>query len=451
MLRLSRMRVRASEREFPPGPLIESEPASSREAKIMSHENTEPGRAVVYNLPSAFSDTLRTVQFDQFFRQYEGSAFSVRTLDGWSWSSSTLRNPEFVAIFRSRDALDAVVGEAKEATLSRIFLDGGLEIQGNIFVLLSAAEYTLRHSEGLSNSLIQTVGRISLDVSRRLIHPRKNPASRNWQCAPCPLDLPVEFFERWLGSYLGHFCAHFRDCDEDFAKAQQNALERTCGMLDLGSCDRLLDVGCGWGSLLLYAAGNCGADSRGIASSGLQVQAAEDRISRSGLAWKCSVECRDLRTTPFQAQTFNKITHLGIFEQAPFTELTKYLACMRKMLVPGGLLLLDRMTRSRDCGPIARSIKPGLPSEPLSKELEMAECAGFELISAGSLRDEYEQTLRVWIEHLLCNWMRESSRTFGRGYRTWLLYLVEVAASLRAEELQVHRILLRRPRSERAA
>ncbi|MGH9589481.1 MAG: class I SAM-dependent methyltransferase [Terracidiphilus sp.] len=417
----------------------------------MSHEISELGRAVVYNLPSAFSDSLRTLQFDQFFSGYEGSAFCVRTLDGWSWSSSGLRNPDVVATFRTRDSLDAVVGDAKEATLSRIFLDGGLEIQGNIFVLLSAAEYTLRHSEGLSNSLIQTVGRISLDVSRRLIHGRKSSTSHSWQSTPCPLDLPVEFFEPWLGSYLGHFSAHFRDRDEDFAAAQQNGLERACGLLELGGCDRLLDVGCGWGSLLLYAAEHYGANSRGISSSGFQVQAAEDRICRSGLAWKCSVECRDLRTAPFHAQAFEKITHLGIFEQAPFADLRKYLVCMQKMLVPGGLLLLDRVTRSRDCGSIARSINPGLPSEPLSKELEIAECAGFELIGADSLRDEYEQTLRIWIEHLIRNWMRESSRPFGRGYRTWLLYLIEVAASMRAEELQLHRILLRRPRFERAA
>lgn len=417
----------------------------------MSHEITEPGRAVVYNLPSAFSDTLRTLQFDQFFSGYEGSAFSVRTLDGWSWSSSALRPPEFVATFRTREALDAVIGDAKETTLSRTFLDGGLDIQGNIFVLLSAAEYTLRHSEDLSNNLIQTVGRISSDVSRRLIHGRKSSTARNWQCAPCPLDLPVEFFEPWLGSHLAHFCAHFADRDEDFALAQQNALERACGLLELGGSDRLLDVGCGWGSLLLYAGDHYGADSRGIASSELQVEAAENRISRSGLAWKCSVECRDLRTDPFSAKSFSKITHLGIFEQAPFSDLDKYLACMQKMLLPGGLLLLDRMTRSRDCGAIARSIKPGLPSEPLSKELEMAECAGLELISADNLHDEYEQTLRVWIEHLLRNWMREASRPFGHGYRSWLLYLVEVAASLRAEELQVHRVLLRRPRNARAA
>jgi cyclopropane-fatty-acyl-phospholipid synthase len=417
----------------------------------MSHEIVEPGRAVVYNLPNAFSDTLRTLQFDQFFGQFAGSPFAVRTLDGWSWSSSTMRPPEFVATFRTREVLDAVIGDANDAKLNRIFLDGGLDIRGNIFVLLSAAEYTLRHSEGLSNSLIQTVGRISLDVSKRLIPGRKNTPSQNWHASPCPLDLPVEFYEPWLGPCLGHFCAHFRDCDEDFETAQRNALERACGMLDLGGYDRFLDVGCGWGSLLVYAAEHFGADSRGIASSGLQVQVAEDRICRSGLAWKCSVEYRDLRTTPFGAEAFDKITHLGVFEQASFADLGKYLACMQKMLAPGGLLLLDRMTRARDCGAIARSIQPGLPSEPLSKELELAESVGFELITAESLRKEYEQTLRVWIEHLLRTWMRDGPRPFARGYRAWLLYLVEIAASLRAEELQVHRILLRRPRAERAA
>ena len=92
-----------------------------------------------------------------------------------------------------------------------------------------------------------------------------------------------------------------------------------------------------------------------------------------------------------------------------------------------------------------------MPSEPISRELELAECAGFELVRADCLRNEYEQTLRVWIEHLLRNWMREGTRSFGRGYRARLLYLVEVAATLRAEGLQVHRILLRRPPMGRTA
>lgn len=412
----------------------------------MSHEIVEPGRATVYSLPTRCSDALRSMQFSQFFDRYRGTPFAVRTADGWYWSSSTRRPAEFTANFRTREVLDAVVGDMNDATLGRIFLDGGLDIQGNIFVLLSVAEYTLRHSEGLSTNLIQTIGRISLDVARRFIHGSKNEVRQNWQCAPCPLELPVEFFAPWLGSLLGHFCASFRASEEDFDSAQRNALERACNWLALDAGDRLLDVGCGWGSLLLYAAEHYGADVRGIASSNLQVEAAEDRICRSGLRWKCSVERRDLRTAPYRAEDFDRISHLGIFEQVPFTDLDKYLACMNNMLAPGGLLLLDRMTCSHDCGALARSMHPMLPVESLSKELELAEGAGLELLNVETLHAEYEQTLSIWIERLLDNWMRDIACSFTREYRAWLFYLVEVAASLRAEEIQVHRLLLRRPR-----
>lgn len=412
----------------------------------MSHESAELGRAVFYVLPARCSDKLRTIQFGQFFEGYRGTPFSVRTRDGWFWSSSVHRAPEFVATFRTREGLDAVISEANEATLGRIFLDGSLDIQGNIFALLSVAEYTLRHSEGLSSSLIQTVGRISLDVCRRIMPGSKGASRQNWHSAPCPLDLPTEFFAPWLGSLLGHSCAFFRDTEENFDSAQRNALEHACYSLELDSGDRLLDVGCGWGSLLVYAAEKFGADVRGITSSESQLEASEAGIRRNGLNWKCSVERRDLRTAPYRADKFDKIAHLGVFEQVVHADLESYLRCMRKMMVPGGLLLLDRLTCARDRGAIARCTHPDLPAEPLSKELETVEGVGLELLSVETLQDEYVQTLRVWIDQLQHNCRYGNMRPFAHGYRAWLFYLVEVAAGLRAEELQVHRVLLRRPR-----
>jgi cyclopropane-fatty-acyl-phospholipid synthase len=410
----------------------------------MSHESVEPGRAIIYNLPKRCSDTLRSVQFSRFFEQYRGQPFAVRTADGWFWSSSTARPAKFVATFRTREGLDAVVGDANEVTLGRIFLDGGLDIQGNIFVLLSVAEYTLRHSEGLSSNLVQTIGRISLDAARRLMHGHKSGGAENWQCSPCPLELPAEFFEPWLGSFLAHCCAFFRSAEEDLDAAQLHAMENVCDRLALEAGDHLLGVGCGWGSLLLYAAEHYGANVRGIASSETQVETAEDRIRRSGLQWKCSVQRRDLRTSPYRAGSFDKILHVGVFEQAPFTDLGKYLVCMRDMLVPEGLLLLDRMTCSHGFGTVARPMHPALPVESLSKELELAEAAGLELLNVETLRKEYDRTLSVWIERLLTNWMRDIDGRFDRESRAWLFYLVEVAAGLRAEAIQVHRLLFRR-------
>ncbi len=420
-------------------------------AELMSHESAEPGRGVVYNLPTPFSDSLRNRQFTRFFAEYRGAAFAVRTEDGWSWRSTPSRPPECVAAFRSREELDAVVGDAKEATLGRIFLEGGLEIQGNIFALLSVTEYALRHSEGLSTGLVQTIGRISADISRRLLHVRGGSNCQSWRCAPCPMDLPLTFYEPWLGSTLAHTSAVFRSADENFDSAQRHALDRACAELGLEPGDRLLDVGCGWGSLLLHAARDYGVDVRGIASSPAQVEAAWERVCREGLKPKSWIECRDLRTAPLGDESFDKIADLGIFEQTAFSDLGKYLVCVQKMLLPGGLFLIDRMTRSRDSRPVIRSMHPGLLSEPLSKELAIAESAGLELMSVQSLQKQYEQTLRTWIEHLRQNWMGEANDPLEHGYRAWLLYLVEIVTSLDTEELQVHRILLRRPRRPRSA
>ena len=426
----------------------------------MSHEALEPGRSTVYKVPARPSDALRSLEFTAFFRDYRGTVFSVRTLDGWSWSSAALRAPAFVATFRSRDRLDAVIGDATEATLGRIFLDGDLDLQGDLFALLAVAEYTLRHSEGLSGSLIQTLGRFSAEFSRRLRPGRRHSAVSSWHCIPCPTDLPVQFFESWLGSLLAHSCALFREPGEDFLSAQRNALERACAFLALDRGDRLLDVACGWGSLLLYAAQSRQADVQGIASTERQAEVAADRIGRNGLERRCSVEHRDLRAAPYRAECFDKIADIGIFEQVKPSGLGGYLASMQNLLVPGGLLLLHRMTSARHAAaPALRSLDPDLAFQPLSAEIANAESAGLDVIAVESLALEYEQTLRIWIDRLRQAWLRDvlrdlssdMSAALDRGRRAWLLYLVETATNLQAGDLQVHRILLRRPQRTRSA
>lgn len=410
----------------------------------MSHESLQPGRAVVYHLPTLFSDSLRNLQFSQFFDQYRGAPFSVRTADGWVWNSPGARAPECIAQFRNRADLDAVFGEASEAALSRIFLDGGLEIQGNIFSLLAVAEYALLHSEGLSNGMVQTLFRISSDITRRLQRVRGAAKPQNWQCAPCPLDLPAQFFAPWLGAAMGHCCGSFRNPNATLEAAQFEALDRACAWLDLSPGDDLLDVGCGWGSLSMHAARHRYADACGITASQPQAEWAAECIARGELQSRCRVERRDLRRSPYPAASFQKAASLGIFEQVPSADFGKYLSCLKKILIPGGLLLLHRMTPTRISGAHLRTLHPGLPTEPLSKDLALAEGAGWELVNVETMQRDYEETLRIWIGRLRQS-SAELSRPFAYGYRAWLLYLVEIATSLRAEELQMHRILLRRP------
>jgi cyclopropane-fatty-acyl-phospholipid synthase len=408
----------------------------------MSHEGLEPGRVAVYHVVGGYSDVLRSQEFSEFFSEYNGAPFSVRTLDGWSWYTKPRRAPQFTATFQSRAALDSVIGDAKEATLGRLYLEGMLDLEGNIFVLLGVAEYALSHSEGMSRGLIETIARISNGFARRMF-PQKGAADQGWRCAPCPLELPVKFFQPWLGDFLGQAGGCFRSEEEDLDAAERNACERACERLELEPSDRLLDLDCGWGSLVIYAAERHGATARGVASSDEQAETSAERICRSRLYSRCTVSRRPRRLKGFSRGEFDKLSDLGIFEPVSSAEFGPYLQRAAEILAPGGLFLLDRMTRSAGAAAFIRSLEPDVLSDSLARELHLAEAAGFELVRVESLQEEYEKTLRVWIDRLLSP-NSEAVRMFSRGYRGWMLYLVELAACLQAGEIQVHQVLLKR-------
>lgn len=408
----------------------------------MSHGGVEPGRSVLYTLPTSFRDILRSSEFSDFFQDYKGTCFSVRTLDGWSWTSSRGRVPQFTAIFESREVLDSIIAGASEAALGRLFLEGNLELVGNTIVLLSIAQFTIRHSDGLSRNLIQTITRVIHDFSRKLIPVHRASGQQNWHYSPCPLHLPESFFEPWLGSMMGHSYSWFEGGANEFESAQVAALDRACAWLELDRDDWLLDIGCGWGSLILHAAQMHGTHARGITSNELQATTTARRIQRVGLDSLCTVEHRDMRLRPFRAGGFDKVAHLGIFEQVGSANLAEFLRCTHRLLAPGGLVLLHRMTNSQEA--CITSLPSEFFSSGISRELEIAERYGFDLLRVESLQKDYEQTLRVWIDHLLNANQGSATRLYSTGYRAWMLYLIEILTCLNAGEANVYRVLLKR-------
>lgn len=406
----------------------------------MSHESMGPYGTALYAMPSAPSDVLRSIRFRQFFAGYRGAPFSVTTGDGWFWRSTLLRRPAFTAAFRTRERLDAVMDGSIDPR--RAFLNGDIEIRGEGVVLLAVAEYVLANGTGLSGNLLHALGRATVEISRRV---RKSPG-RNWRSVACPTQLPAEFFEGWLGESLSHVCGIFGAEADTLSRAQAAGLERVCHTLELEGGDRLLEVGAAWGGLVIHAGQRYRASVHGVTGSEEQAETTAARIANLGLHGQCTVSCRDLRAAPFRPESFDKVADVGIFEQTESRDLRSYLTCVGRAIVPGGLLLLHRVTRS----PAAREhwaaslqadlLNAGLTT--LSRELEVVESVGLEIVQVESIQADYEITLRRWIGHLQAS--LDGSQATGRGAREWLLYLVETVASLQAGELQIHRMLLRK-------
>lgn len=422
----------------------------------MSHETIGAERAVIYTMPSLPSDVLRSLQFDQFFESYRGAPFCVCTRDGWRWISASFRPPVSTVIFRSREKLDGVINDAAESTFGKSFLEGELDIQGDMSVLLSVAEYVLRHSGQLSRTLVHTLIHASLELSRRLKTGIRSHTLGSRALIKSACNLPLGFFEQWLGASLGHFCARFEKPEEGLDDAQRNSLEAVCRLLELDREDRLLELGCGWGSLLLHSAAQYKTSAQGTTWTPEQAEAINQRIRELDMQRRCAAEYRDIRLSPYRELAFDKIADIGIFDQVDSRHLREHLIRLRRLLAPGGLLLLHRMTRSGDTKSHKNaSLYPDMflngELAPLSKELEAAEAAGLDVRSVENMDREYERTLRLWIQKLQKAAQNPSAHSSARSCRVWLLYLVDVAAALQAGDLQIQQVLLRvSPRQKRA-
>lgn len=416
----------------------------------MSHEQVNARRSSVYVLPARPSDVLRSLEFTAFFRDYRGLPFSVETGDGWRWCSAAARLPALRVIFPTCARLDTVISDPSETSLGKVFLNGELEIQGDIAALLGIADFVFRQSGRLGGGFLSVLARASMDLSKR-VRPGRRPARLpSWMSISCPSDLPQQFFQPWLGPALGHTCARFAGDEESLEAAQHRGLDKVCERLDLERGDRMLEIGCGWGSLMLHAAAHCRVDALGVASSEQQAAIASARIEQQQLGVRCTAEYRDLRIAPYPKQTFDKIADLGVFEQVGFRKLREYLTCALETLTPGGLFLADRVVRPAETamrrrGPLDSDLFPEGELAPLSRELEAAEATGMEIRSLENVTDQYAVTLRLWIDNLQRSPQLRAGQPGSRACRRWLLYLIELATAVHAGDLEVHQILLRRP------
>lgn len=352
-------------------------------------------------------------------------------------------------MINSPDVIPAIAGSADEVTLGEAFIHEELDVKGDLFSAFSIAEYLMRRPHSLRQRAIETLLASTVDLKRSFSHGLKHSKSRDQASISYHYDQPVEFYRPWLGETLAYSCAYFRSGNEDLDTAQIQKLELICRKLRLREGERFLDVGCGWGSLVLHAAQRHGAIAHGITLSERQAEVANKRIRDAGLSHRCTVEHRDYRNCEDLRGAFDKIASIGMFEHVGMPNLPRYFSVVRGFLKPGGTFLNHGIARSCWSPPRKRSfidryVFPDGKLVTLTQAIDAAECAGFEVRDVENLREHYDLTLRKWVEGIEWNRDRLMKIVPETTYRIWLLYTAGCAAAFRRGDIAVNQVLLSR-------
>jgi len=266
-------------------------------------------------------------------------------------------------------------------------------------------------------------------------------------------DVSDEFYGLWLDAQRVYSCAYWRDGAGTLAQAQVAKLDHVCRKLLLREGERFLDVGAGWGGLLLWAAEQYGVRATGVTLSKNQHAHVQGLIDARGLAGRVRVELRDYRDLP-EGEPFDKIASIGMFEHVGHAQLPAYFAKLRRLLVPGGLLMNHGITaggtRNTQLGAgigefIEHYIFPGGELLHLSRVLATMAEAGWEAVDIENLRPHYARTLWAWsdaLEARLDEARRLTSEPVLRAYR---LYLAGSAMAFERGWMSLHQVLAARP------
>jgi cyclopropane-fatty-acyl-phospholipid synthase len=260
-------------------------------------------------------------------------------------------------------------------------------------------------------------------------------------------DKPPGYFKLFLGSSMVYSCAYFQSWSKTLDEAQTNKMDLICRKLDLQRDERFLDIGCGWGSLVLHAAMQYGALSRGISLSEQQVNHAARCINDQKVSSQCEVGLMDFRDLAWQKERFHKIASVGMCEHVGHKHIGEYFQHAYSMLFPRGLFLNHGITRragASQIGPsfIDRYIFPDGELLTLSEMVNAAENAGFEVRDVEDLREHYEETLHRWVSALNENEAEAVALTDAPTVRTWRLYMSGCAEAFRRGDIAIHQLLL---------
>jgi cyclopropane-fatty-acyl-phospholipid synthase len=262
-------------------------------------------------------------------------------------------------------------------------------------------------------------------------------------------DVSNDFYALFLDPLMAYTCAYYRDPNGSLEQAQADKLDLVCKKLRLAPGERLLDIGCGWGALSIWAAQHYGVRAHGVTLSRAQAEFAAARIAREGLADRCVVEYRDFRDLPDDAR-YDKIAAIGVIEHVGIPNYPAFFGRVRAMLEDGGLYLNHGITHAFHWRPTSqteflyRYVFPNGDLAGLTETLTEMEAARWEILDVEGLRPHYARTCRQWVARLQAHADEARAIVGERIYRTWLLYLTCSAVAFETSAIGLYQVLLQK-------
>ncbi|MGW1077784.1 class I SAM-dependent methyltransferase [Streptomyces sp. NPDC002537] len=385
-----------------------------------------------------------------------------------------------VLVVRHRRALRRLLWKPGELGLARAWVAGDLDVDGDLYEALDLLAGTLwergedsGRRTGLAALLTAVRDPRLRAAAAELVKlggpwPPPRPPREEARRTGGPLhtlrrdkesishhyDVGNTFYERVLGPSMVYSCAYWESPDSTLEDAQRAKLDLVCRKLALQPGQRLLDVGCGWGSMVLHAAREYGVSAVGITLSEEQAAYARKRVAEAGLTDRVEIRVQDYRE--IADGPFDAISSIGMAEHVGSALYAEYAADLHRLLLPGGRLLNHQIARRPLLDEeayevdefIDRYVFPDGELAPVGRTVAQLEEAGFEVRDVEGLREHYALTLRAWVANLEAGWREAAELTSPGRARVWRLYMAACALSFERNRIGVNQVLaVRTPES----